>query len=57
MLLEEVPVGAVLSLPDNYDSCSRFDNKEPECNEGRGLANSKCEYSTETKLCKANYSN
>ena len=44
-------------LPDNYDSCSRFDNDEPGCNTSTGLANSKCMYSIETKLCKADYSN
>jgi hypothetical protein len=53
---KEVPEGAVIFVPDNYDSCSRFDNNEGECNSSRGLANSKCEYSENTKLCKANYS-
>ena len=52
---KEVPQGAVMSLPDNYDSCSRFDNNGAECNNSRGLANSKCEYSEDTKLCRANY--
>jgi hypothetical protein len=54
---KEVPEGAVMLLPDNYDSCSRFDNDEPGCNISTGLANSKCMYSIETKLCKADYSN
>jgi len=53
---KEVPQGAVMSLPDNYDSCSRFDNNGAECNNSRGLANSRCEYSEDTKLCRANYS-
>jgi hypothetical protein len=53
---KEVPDDAVILVPDNYDTCSRFDNNQSECNTARGLGNSKCEYSENTRLCKANYS-
>ena len=53
---KEVPEGSVILVPDDYDTCSRFDNNQSECNNARGLANSKCEYSENTRLCKANYS-
>ena len=37
---------------DDYDSCSRFNNKE-DCNKGKGLGNSNCVY--DGKTCRANY--
>ena len=40
---------------DNHDSCSRFNNKETECNQARGLGNNPCLYNTSTKKCVTNY--
>jgi hypothetical protein len=42
-------------LTGNYDSCSRNDNKETECNSSKGLGNSACVYNQQSKKCKANY--
>jgi hypothetical protein len=40
----EVPKGAVGLYPLDYDTCSRFDNKETECVSALGIAGSKCKY-------------
>jgi hypothetical protein len=41
---------------NNYDSCSRFDNNQTDCNTAKGLGNSVCEYNVDTFKCMANYS-
>jgi hypothetical protein len=40
----EVPKGAVGLYPLDYDSCSRFDNKESECVSALGISGSNCKY-------------